>query len=321
VVHGSAVAQLSPLPAGHSFSLNAGQAEARAVGTVYQVSHDPRRQRARITVLSGKVDVTLGREEHGLAQGRRVPAHTRIELDLAAVSAGEPETIGRVEESPVWTQLAVADWWTHPEVGIVELRGEDAWGSSASIDGGPALALPITALLPLGQHRLAITDSEGQQRATDFDVVLGEHRSIVIDAAKPHPENVAEAPRRGASTNPAALLERARELRAAGQARQALVAYGKVRSAFPSSPEAYTVLVTMGKLQLELGQPARALSSFDTYLGGSGSLAPEALGGKVSALRALGRRSDERAAIEQYLSRFPRGFLASRFEQRLESLR
>jgi hypothetical protein len=76
----------------------------------------------------------------------------------------------------------------------------------------------------------------------------------------------------------------------------------------------------MGELQLELGQSERALSSFESYLRGSGRLAPEALGGKVSALRALGRTREERAAIEQYLARFPRGFLAPKFEQRLQSL-
>lgn len=316
VVQGAAVAQLSPMPPGHSFVLTAGDVEARAVGTVYQLTHDPAQRRARVSVLAGKVDVAVRPEPTDSAVVHRVPAHMRLDVNLEAATVGSLETLGRVEESPVWTQLAVTEWWSPPEVGLVEIRGEDVGVEAASIDGGPALALPIHALLPLGRHRWVAIDDGGKEHSSDFEVLLGQHQRVAVGASTP------TAPKEALGTpSPASMLERARELRRAGRTQSALAAYASVRRAHPRSPEAHTVLITMGKIQLELGQPDAALSSFDTYLRGSGALAPEALGGKVAALRALGRTAEERAAIEEYLRRFPRGFLAPRFEQRLQSLR
>ena len=80
------------------------------------------------------------------------------------------------------------------------------------------------------------------------------------------------------------------------------------------------MLVTIGKLELDLKQPARALRSFDAYLAAPGPLAPEALGGKIRALRALGKTSEERRAIETYLARYPDGFESPLLRQRLEVL-
>jgi hypothetical protein len=173
----------------------------------------------------------------------------------------------------------------------------------------------VHALLPLGNHRLAVTNELGERHTTEFEVEIGQPRRVAMAAARA-PSATPAGP-----GSPAALLDRARELRQAGHARAALSAYARVRSAFPASAEARTVLVTMGKLQLELGQPGPALSSFEAYLGAPGALTPEALGGKASALRALGNGARERAAIEEYLRRFPKGFLAPKFEQRLQSLR
>ncbi|HVR19289.1 MAG TPA: tetratricopeptide repeat protein, partial [Polyangiaceae bacterium] len=120
--------------------------------------------------------------------------------------------------------------------------------------------------------------------------------------------------------SPATLLARARKELAGGNARGALALYENLRSAHPASPEARTVLVTIGKLELDLKQPASALRSFDAYLAAPGPLGPEALAGKIRALRALGRSSDERAAIEVYLSRYPDGFESPLLEQRLQVL-
>jgi tetratricopeptide (TPR) repeat protein len=128
------------------------------------------------------------------------------------------------------------------------------------------------------------------------------------------------APESAVTPTPGALLARARKELAAGNARAALSVYERLRATHPTSPEARTVLVTIGKLELDLKQPARALASFDTYLAARGALAPEALAGKIRALRALGRADDERRAIETYLARHPDGFDAPLLRQRLEVL-
>ena len=116
------------------------------------------------------------------------------------------------------------------------------------------------------------------------------------------------------------MLELARRQLAHANPRQALTLYEQLRVAYPASAEARTVLVTMGKLELDLGRPERALSRFDAYLRDGGALAPEALAGKARALRALGRSREERRVIEQYLAAHPDGFQAPLFVKRLREL-
>lgn len=123
-----------------------------------------------------------------------------------------------------------------------------------------------------------------------------------------------------AKPTPSALLKAARSEMAAGSPRSALNLYEKLRAAHPASVEANTVLPTMGKLELDLGQPQRALRFFDAYLTNGGALAPEALAGKIRALRALRRSAAERAAIQQYLVRYPNGLETPLFRRRLAEL-
>lgn len=131
------------------------------------------------------------------------------------------------------------------------------------------------------------------------------------------PAGSAEQPARPTAS---ALLKAARTEMAAGSSRSALILYEKLRTAYPTSVEANTVLPTMGKLELDLGQPQRALRSFDAYLAKPGVLAPEALAGKIRALRALGRSAAERSAIEQYVARYPNGLDTPSFRRRLTEL-
>jgi hypothetical protein len=49
-------------------------------------------------------------------------------------------------------------------------------------------------------------------------------------------------------------------------------------------------------------------------------LAPEALSGRIRALRALRQRPAEREAIQQYLARYPKGLERPLFEKRLKEL-
>jgi hypothetical protein len=139
-----------------------------------------------------------------------------------------------------------------------------------------------------------------------------------MSAAEPGPVESGPAPPKPAPSA-TALLGDARRKLALGDSQGALSLYRKLRNAYPASPEARTVLVTMGKLELDLSQPSRALTSFESYLQGGGPLAPEAFAGKVRALRALGREAQERAAIREYLARYPNGFEAPMLKKRLAS--
>jgi hypothetical protein len=120
--------------------------------------------------------------------------------------------------------------------------------------------------------------------------------------------------------SPAALLEAARAEVARGNGRAALAVYEKLRALYPASAEGHTVLPTIGKLQLDLDDSERALRSFDAYLKSPGMLAPEALSGRIRALRALRQRPAEREAIQQYLARYPKGLERPLFEKRLREL-
>ncbi len=80
------------------------------------------------------------------------------------------------------------------------------------------------------------------------------------------------------------------------------------------------MLVTVGKLELRQNAPARALNAFNAYLKRGGPLQPEALAGKIRALRALGNSAEERRSIERYLASYPDGFEAVALKKRLAVL-
>jgi hypothetical protein len=79
-------------------------------------------------------------------------------------------------------------------------------------------------------------------------------------------------------------------------------------------------LVSLGELELsELGQPAQALRSFESYLHGGGPLTREARFGKIRALQSLGRSSEEQAEISAFLTDYPRSVQAASLRRRVQS--
>jgi hypothetical protein len=138
-------------------------------------------------------------------------------------------------------------------------------------------------------------------------------RSSSVDAARP-------ALHRGVDS-PDLCLARARAALDRGDRRVALDWYRRLRDRFPNDEAARTVLVTSGRLEMELGATSRALEDFEAYLrGGDGALEVEALAGTARAFRALGRVSEERRAIDRYLARFPNGFDAPLLRSRRAEL-
>lgn len=122
--------------------------------------------------------------------------------------------------------------------------------------------------------------------------------------------------------SPPSLLQKARRFRLEGRHQEAAAAYRELQQRHPASAEARASLVSLGQLQLShLGAPSAALRSFNGYLARrGGALDREALHGRISALRALGRSNDERQAIEGYLQRFPSGVRARSLRLRLDAL-
>jgi hypothetical protein len=86
----------------------------------------------------------------------------------------------------------------------------------------------------------------------------------------------------------------------------------------PRSDEARVSWVSLGELELsELGQPAQALRSFESYLRLGGPLTREARFGKIRALQSLSRGDEEKEAILGFLRDYPKSVQAASLRRRL----
>jgi TolA-binding protein len=120
----------------------------------------------------------------------------------------------------------------------------------------------------------------------------------------------------------ASLFQGANDERRHGHLTTAISLYDELERRFPTSDEARTSHVSLGRLLLERGLWAEALPQLDEYLAANpaGTLAPEALFGKARALDALGRRDDARRAWARLLASSPDGVYAAQARQRLDAL-
>jgi TolA-binding protein len=122
---------------------------------------------------------------------------------------------------------------------------------------------------------------------------------------------------RGASE----LFAAANRARREGDIARARDLYHALQSQFPDSHEAKLSQVTLATLQLDTQRPADALADFDGYLRQGGqALEAEALVGRALALRSLGRRTEEIAAWQEVLRRYPGSAYAARAARRLATL-
>ena len=300
VVGGTAVAALAPRSAGQTFALAAGKLEATAHGTVYALEASDGRP-VRVAVLEGTVSVSEPGEKSEL-----LGAHAGLSVRAGAARA--VDAVGRGEEARLSAWLRPRELARGGSFGVLEL-GEQGSLRALLDDQGP-YDLPLRAFVSAGRHRVTLRAPGEPDRTLDADVEAGGVRRVTptarsVDAAVPSAR---------------ALLEQARDSLARGDSRAARVLYERLRETHPVSPEARTILVPLGKLELEAGAASRALSTFDAYVKGGGPLLPEALSGRVKALRALGRPTEERRAIEDLLARYPKTFEAPALSRRLQAL-
>ena len=119
------------------------------------------------------------------------------------------------------------------------------------------------------------------------------------------------------------LLQQSRQLRQDKDFGSVVAIYQKIIEFYPSSAEARSCWVWMGKVQLEnLADPTKALRSFQTYLRNvpDGGLGEEALWGSAQALRALERPEEEIRALNLFEARFPESAYMPRVKARLVDL-
>jgi hypothetical protein len=306
---GLALASLSRRNAGSTFALLAGDVSALAHGTIFAARHDG--DEAEIIVVEGSVAVSrsTGRSEE-------LGAHSRVVVDSTG-NVSERSNVDQAAAEHLLTLRAANGIRLHAAFGVLELESRAPSAARASIDGGPVLPLPLQSVIGVGRHRVTWRDAGDHEQESWTDVSAGETRRLEAPLGRALAVTSAAVADR---PTPAALLEAARSEVGHGNRRAALGLYERLRSFYPTSPEAHTVLPTIGRLYLDLGDANRALRNFDAYLSNPGALAPEALSGKIRALRGLGQHSAEREAIQRYLARYPRGLEAPRFEKRLAEL-
>jgi hypothetical protein len=183
----------------------------------------------------------------------------------------------RVEPPLPHAKVETPDWVALGKVATREIEGPTAEVASAEIPPAPMAEAPA---------RPSRVTSSGA-------------------APRPRTQPVAEEPAPAAepADTAASLLARARQALRDQRWADAAASYRKLVDGFPSTPEAHMVLVPLAKLEVDrLGQPTVALRDLDAYLAQGGSLALEARIAKARAYRALGRTSDEAAAIDEVLA-------------------
>ncbi len=117
------------------------------------------------------------------------------------------------------------------------------------------------------------------------------------------------------------LLATANALRGNKQWRLAERAYARVFDVAPGSPESQVARVAAAQLRLDhLGDPVGAEQLFAQAGRRGGELAQESTWGIVEARRARGDVAGEKAAIGDYLARFPSGAMAESARARLGEL-
>jgi outer membrane protein assembly factor BamD (BamD/ComL family) len=100
---------------------------------------------------------------------------------------------------------------------------------------------------------------------------------------------------------------------------EASALYHELGTRFPSSSEAHVGTVLLARLQLDGGESEAALAGFEAYLeSGHGALREQAMVGRAQALRKLGHRDEERAAVRELLRAYPDSPYARLARERLE---
>jgi hypothetical protein len=336
LLEGKVGVQLAEQPEGFRLSIVADDVWNTAIGTAFTVEH-AEKTGVRTTVLNGKVRVGGdGGSE------RLVSAHQRADVQGERASV---LPVGRSDESPEWALLAPAKLWSNPVSATLEVRGAPP-GSEVLLNGQTIGVAPLSTLFPAGMHTLQIRSDGRLSVAREVVSEVGQRTAIsfegqaLLEAAEaPLPETAGRAPaaeprrqleKLEPSAEPSAetvsatagILSDARRLMRGNRFAEAAERYEALRAAYPQSPEAHTVLVSLAELQLdELGRPGEALRNLDLYLReGGGTLVEEARQARIRALRQLGRRAGEAEAISEFLYEHPRSFEAAALRRRLTEI-
>jgi hypothetical protein len=134
-------------------------------------------------------------------------------------------------------------------------------------------------------------------------------------SARPEPSVAPPVPGETAET----LFAAANRARSRGDTALAIALYRQLLAEHTGSAEATAARLSLGMLQLQRGEAAAALEQFQQFRRASPtSMTAEALFGEAEAFHRLGRKLEERAALQELLQRYPQSAYAVAAAKRLQ---
>jgi tetratricopeptide (TPR) repeat protein len=118
----------------------------------------------------------------------------------------------------------------------------------------------------------------------------------------------------------ALLFEQASALRERNNPDEAIAVFRKLQRLYPRARESRMSFALVGRMLLDRGRPAQALSQFDQHLAQDGEASEEALAGRATALGQMGRFSSESETWQRLLDAYPGSVYASQARNRLSRL-
>ncbi len=208
-------------------------------------------------------------------------------------------------------------WMFDGLVGTQSRRTGPQGAKSQRAKSTPAKSTPVTRRAPVSSRQEHIAPQEPPVH----------HESLEEPVAPSHQESRVQGRRGGRRdkilNTPARLLERAAQARRNGRIRSATRLYRQLLRRFPSAPEGAVARVSLGRLLLDQShQPRQALRAFDGYLSRhrGGALEKEALIGRATALRRIGRTQDELRTWSTLVARYPSTLYAKRARSRMAEI-
>ncbi|MCP4675450.1 MAG: PEGA domain-containing protein [Deltaproteobacteria bacterium] len=326
---GLVIAHVDPRRQGPDFSVSTPDGLVCVTGTVFSVAaHE---DESKVRVYRGSVRL----EEHSGTQHKvRVGESAIFDKDsVARLSKDEVEVASNV--------LKVFELLSSTQFAALEIESVPA-DAMVTIDDVAFGHTPLTAFVRVGHRKLVMT-KDGHESVREllelrpdseltrvFD--LGE-TPAEEDVVEPKRDDLAKAtPKKRRAQHStsreqptsAELLAKAQAMRAGRNWSGAVEAYEDLIRQYPAGAESGPSLVSLGKIQLDhQRKPAAALNAFNAYLRRTrrGTLAQEAAFGRATALRALGKRDQEKTALEMFLREFPSAIQNKRVKERLAELK
>ncbi|MCU0664972.1 MAG: PEGA domain-containing protein [Myxococcota bacterium] len=312
--HGRLLLEVDPEVVEGAVAVSTREGQVTVKGTVFAVSDVA--EEVAVATLRGSVDVQKGDSSVAVIAGERYSlthAETRPlsaeEVDLAR------RNLSTIELSSC-TSCACLEIVTNPP------------GASVTLDDRELGTTPIHAEVARGQYALSIAleghDAIRERLRVQAQQPLTRSFSLVARKWSASPKRPSSSfEKAGQALEVDILVSQARAARKQGDWLLAAQTYERIIASYPDSFEARSSWVALGYVQLEhLAQPEVALVSFEEYLRRQvgGSLTQEASYGRILALYRLGQTQREKAAIEDFLRRFPTAIESQSVKERLAQL-